>query len=102
MTNFQKVICILMSDDCGAYIFEDLSTANVILVVVTVEEILDRLRGDVPDSFKHLFGVFSSYGLNDYDSIPCHNEHGEVGPIRCKAVDPISYLKCWYEKEGRI
>ena len=83
-----------MSDDCGAYIFEDLSTANVILVVVTVEEILDRFRGDVLDSFKHLFGVFCPYGFNDHDSIPCHNEHGEVRPIRCKAVDSISYLIC--------
>ena len=78
----------LVSDDDCPFIFEDLSTGNVIPVVVAVEEVLDGLIGDLPDRLQHLLGVISSHRFNDHDSITCHNEHGEIS-IASKTIDSI-------------
>ena len=42
---------------------EDPASTSVVLMVVTVEDILDRLIGDVHDSLKHQYGRNGGKGL---------------------------------------
>ena len=75
-----------MGNDGSTEIFENLSTACMVPVVVTVEEILDGLISDIADCLNHLSGVLRADGLNDHDPLASQDEHGDISTGRGEAI----------------
>ena len=81
-----------MCNDGATNIFEDLPTAGVVPMVVTVEEILDRLIGDALDSLNHRYCMLGVDRFNDHDSFASQDEHRDIPRGRSEAVDSIRYF----------
>ena len=97
-----------VADNLGALVFEHLAALGVVVMVVGVEQVLDRRLGHLSDLDQHIFCVSLVHRVNYHDALKSlsrsyvakgkkecsevpdlvlHNKHGDVGAPGGVGVD---------------
>ena len=92
-----------MCNDASSFIFEHLSTTDMVPMVVTVEQILDGSICDVSDLSQHVLGMLVIHGVNHHDTLLGHNEHGVGDAIVSEGIHIRCHLSgLWLPQEETL